>query len=142
MLSLGRASYSNQTTQNGEEGVRHPQRRSGNEHSRPIWNVGGIHGCDLDDWLQAERELQEVKGELALNASIEASRHEQFEGFHGTGKKNQILSVIARRSRPNTLIPDVCRVGSCDMPDLVAKSVPEQGILAQLWHSKERKGNQ
>jgi hypothetical protein len=20
---------------------------------------GGIHGCDLDDWLQAERELQE-----------------------------------------------------------------------------------
>ena len=20
---------------------------------------GGIHGCDLDDWMQAERELQE-----------------------------------------------------------------------------------
>ena len=20
---------------------------------------GGLHGCDLDDWLQAERELQE-----------------------------------------------------------------------------------
>jgi hypothetical protein len=20
---------------------------------------GGIHGCDVDDWLQAERELQE-----------------------------------------------------------------------------------
>lgn len=20
---------------------------------------GGIHGCDLDDWLQAERELQQ-----------------------------------------------------------------------------------
>jgi hypothetical protein len=20
---------------------------------------GGIHGCDLDDWLQAERELKE-----------------------------------------------------------------------------------
>jgi hypothetical protein len=26
---------------------------------------GGIHGCDLDDWMQAERELQEkYKNEL------------------------------------------------------------------------------
>jgi len=26
---------------------------------------GGIHGCDLDDWLQAERELQEkYKGKV------------------------------------------------------------------------------
>ena len=24
---------------------------------------GGIHGCDLDDWLQAERELQEQYNE-------------------------------------------------------------------------------
>ena len=24
---------------------------------------GGIHGCDLDDWLQAERELQEKYSE-------------------------------------------------------------------------------
>jgi hypothetical protein len=24
---------------------------------------GGIHGCDLDDWLQAERELQEKYNE-------------------------------------------------------------------------------
>jgi len=37
-VNLGRASYSNQTTQNGEEGARYPQRRSGNEHSRSIWN--------------------------------------------------------------------------------------------------------
>jgi len=33
-----------------EEGSRHPQRRSGNEHSRSIWTRGGIHGCELDDW--------------------------------------------------------------------------------------------
>jgi hypothetical protein len=25
----------------------------------PLRERGGIHGCDLDDWLQAERELQE-----------------------------------------------------------------------------------
>jgi len=24
---------------------------------------GGIHGCDLDDWMQAERELQEKYNE-------------------------------------------------------------------------------
>jgi len=30
---------------------------------------GGIHGCDLDDWLQAERELQEK-----LNKSNDGGR--------------------------------------------------------------------
>src|SRR5882724_21750 len=39
MLSLSRARYSNHITHNEEEGARHPQRRSGNEHSRSIWNV-------------------------------------------------------------------------------------------------------
>jgi hypothetical protein len=28
---------------------------------------GGIHGCDLDDWLQAERELQEKYKNSGLN---------------------------------------------------------------------------
>ena len=26
---------------------------------------GGIHGCDLDDWMQAERELQRVERQKA-----------------------------------------------------------------------------
>src|SRR6267154_3522680 len=39
MLSLSRARYSNQITENEEEGASHPPRRSGNEHSRSIWNV-------------------------------------------------------------------------------------------------------
>jgi Protein of unknown function (DUF2934) len=30
---------------------------------------GGIHGCDLNDWLEAERELQQkYKNEAQINA--------------------------------------------------------------------------
>lgn len=29
---------------------------------------GGIHGCDLDDWLQAERELQEMHKNSEMGA--------------------------------------------------------------------------
>lgn len=28
---------------------------------------GGIHGCDLDDWLQAERELQSTLKDSGLS---------------------------------------------------------------------------
>jgi hypothetical protein len=45
---------------------------------------GGIHGCDLDDWLQAERELQEK------------FKHEE----RGTTKKSDALLKFARGAQP------------------------------------------
>jgi hypothetical protein len=34
-------------------------RKSVNESLRSTSSAAGLAGCDLDDWLQAERELQE-----------------------------------------------------------------------------------
>jgi hypothetical protein len=36
---------------------------------------GGIHGCELDDWLQAERELQQKYKEQRKGQEKEAGRY-------------------------------------------------------------------
>jgi len=49
-----------QAVQHAVQPVRHP---SPEEIRRRAFEIhierGGIHGCDLDDWMQAEKELTE-----------------------------------------------------------------------------------
>src|SRR5580704_5453290 len=55
---------------------------------------GGIHGCDLDDWKQAERELQEK-----YNKSSASNRKDDAEGgTNASTTKRKTLFIGAGRS--------------------------------------------
>jgi Protein of unknown function (DUF2934) len=54
-----RRSYFSLTSQKKKRTAHRRRRKSVSGPLKIHIECGGIHGCDLDDWLQAERELQE-----------------------------------------------------------------------------------